>query len=172
MIHTIGHSTLTLDEFTSLLRAHGVTALVDVRRYPASRRQPWFEGAAFAAALAGLGIDYRHEVDLGGRRRARPESPNRAWTNAAFRGFADHMQTPEFAAALERLVAVAQTASTAILCAEAVPWRCHRSLIADALTVRGIAVDHILGAGPPRPHRLSPHARIDDAGKLTYPAPA
>jgi uncharacterized protein (DUF488 family) len=117
-----------------------------------------------------LDIGYRHEPDLGGRRRPRPDSDNDAWRNEAFRGYADYMQTEPFQAALERLVSEARLAQTAMLCAEAVPWRCHRWLIADTLTARGHAVGHILGAGAPRVHHLSPHARVDGAGRLSYPA--
>jgi uncharacterized protein (DUF488 family) len=169
MVLTIGHSTRTLDAFTALLRAHGMRAVVDVRRFPGSRRLPWFGGTALASALAEMGIAYHHEPDLGGRRRARPDSENGAWRNESFRGYADHMQSAAFADALERLVARAAEVPTAILCAEAVPWRCHRTLIADALVARGEVVRHILGTDPPRAHELSPHAHVE-ADRLTYPA--
>ena len=169
MVLTIGHSTRTLDAFTDLLRAHSVRAVVDVRRFPGSRRLPWFGGAALGRALAELGIAYHHEPDLGGRRRARPDSENGGWRNEAFRGYADHMQSQAFVDALERLTVRATELPTAILCAEAVPWRCHRTLIADALVARGEEVRHILGTGAPRAHEMSPHAQVE-AGRLTYPA--
>ena len=168
MVLTIGHSTRTLEAFVALLRVHGVRAVVDVRRFPGSRRVPWFGGTALAGALAELGIAHHHEPDLGGRRRARSDSDNGAWRNEAFRGYADHMQSAVFADGLERLLARAAELPTAILCAEAVPWRCHRTLIADALVARGEEVRHILGTDPPRRHELSPHAHVE-AGRLTYP---
>ena len=170
MILTVGHSTRPIEDFLELLRAHGVDELADVRTAPGSRRNPQFNKAALAAALAGAGVGYRHLGELGGLRRPRPDSANGGWRNAGFRGYADYMQTPEFAAALQALIDLAAGARIAVMCAEAVPWRCHRSLIADALAVRGIAVEHILGPERRPPHALTPWARVE-SGHLTYPAP-
>ena len=170
MIYTIGHSTRELGEFLGLLTAHAVTQVVDVRRYPASRRYPQFARDALATALGEIGVGYRHEPDLGGRRAARRDSVNTAWRSAGFRGYADYMETPEFEAALARLRDLARAGATAILCAEAVPWRCHRQLIADALVARGEAVGHILGASRVDPHHLSGHAQVLPGGRLRYPA--
>ncbi len=170
MIYTVGHSTRALDDCLSLLATHGVGQVVDVRRYPASRRHPQFAQAALAAALGEAGIAYRHEPELGGRRAARRDSPNTAWRSAGFRGYADYMETAAFQAALVRLIETARTGPTALLCAEAVPWRCHRQLIADALVARGQDVGHILGPGRVNAHRLSPHARVLPSGLLRYPA--
>jgi len=168
-IWTIGHSTRTLDEFTGLLAAHGVRSLVDVRTYPGSRRFPHFNQEALAAGLAEAGIAYTHLPELGGRRRPRPDSHNTAWRNDAFRGYADYMETPEFAAGLDRLLAIAAKHSTAIMCAEAVWWRCHRGLIADALKARGVTVLHIEGPGPAAEHPYTSAARVVD-GQLSYEA--
>jgi len=170
VIYTIGHSTRELAELVTLLTAHGVAQVIDVRRYPASRRHPQFARAALAAGLATSGIGYRHEPDLGGRRAPRPDSPHTAWRNAGFRGYADYMETAPFQTALAQLMASAQATPTAILCAEAVPWRCHRHLIADALVARGEAVGHILDRAAPQPHVLSPHAELAPAGAVSYPA--
>jgi len=170
VIYTIGHSTRELGEFLGLLAAHRITQVVDVRRYPASRRYPQFARDALATALEDTGIRYHHEADLGGRRAARRDSVNTAWRSAGFRGYADYMATPEFEAALARLRELARARPTAILCAEAVPWRCHRQLIADALVARGEDVSHILGATRADPHRLSAHAQVLPEGRLRYPA--
>ena len=170
MIYTIGHSTRDLGEFLSLLASHRVAQVMDVRRYPASRRHPHFASDALATALAAAGIGYHHEPDLGGRRVALRDSANTAWRSAAFRGYADYMETPEFQAALARLRRLARARPTAILCAEAVPWRCHRQLIADALVARGETVGHILGATRVDPHRLSSHAQVLPGGRVRYPA--
>jgi uncharacterized protein (DUF488 family) len=171
VIYTIGHSTRELGEFLALLRAHGIRRLVDVRRYPGSRRYPHFARDALAAALRADGVDYGHEPDLGGRRSGRRDSPHTAWRSPSFRAYADHMDTATFAAALARLVALGTDAPTAILCAEALPWRCHRQLIADALTARGVAVGHILDAGPAQRHALNPSAQVEDDGRLLYAGP-
>lgn len=168
-VHTIGHSTRTVAELIELLRAHGVEHLVDVRRFPGSRRQPQFGKEALRAALPAAGIGYSHEEDLGGRRGVQPDSPNGAWRNRGFRGYADYMGTAEFGAALERLIERARECSTAILCAEAVPWRCHRNLIADALVSREVEVRHILSADRSDVHRLNPAARVLENGVLVYP---
>ena len=170
MIYTIGHSTRELGEFLRLLAAHRVTQVVDVRRYPASRRHPQFARDALATALGEIGVGYRHEPDLGGRRSARRDSVNTAWRSAAFRGYADYMETPAFEDALARLRELARARPTAILCAEAVPWRCHRQLIADVLVARGEEVGHILGATRVEPHHLSTHAEVLPGGRLRYPA--
>jgi len=167
-IHTIGHSTRTLAEFVRMLEAHGVQALVDVRTVPKSRRHPHFTRDALSASLPALGISYTWLKELGGLRRPRPDSSNRAWRNASFRGYADYMQTPEFAAGVERLIALARDADVAIMCAEAVPWRCHRSLIGDALLVRGVSVLDIMSETAEVPHRLTPFAHVS-GDQVTYP---
>ena len=169
VIYTVGHSTRTFDEFVAMLRAHGVDRIVDVRRYPHSRRNPPFDGRALAKRLRARGIRYRHEQRLGGRRRPRRDSPNTGWRSPGFRGFADYMDTPEFREGLESLEAPAKRSTTALLCAEAVPWRCHRSLISDALAARGFDVRHILSASPARTHRRTPFARVR-RGRVTYPS--
>lgn len=160
-IYTIGHSTRPLEEFLALLREAGTTLLVDVRIAPGSRRHPQFAGPALARALAEHGIEYLHLRELGGHRRPRPDSPHRGWRVGGFRGYADHMQTPAFAAALDVVVARAANEAVTLMCAEAVPWRCHRRLIADALTVRGIEVVHLLGPSRREVHRLPPFARVE-----------
>lgn len=176
-IFTIGHSTRPIAEFIALLEAHGIGRVVDVRTVPRSAHNPQFEGDALAASLRRARIAYRHLPALGGLRHARRDSPNGAWRNASFRGFADYMQTPRFAAGLAELLALAakpkrkSAPCTAILCAEAVPWRCHRSLIADALLARGIAVRHIMTAKSAPPARLTPFARVVRR-RVTYPPPA
>jgi uncharacterized protein (DUF488 family) len=154
----------------ALLREAAVPLLVDVRRFPGSRRYPQFAREALSRSLQEAGIVYRHEPDLGGRRDPRPDSPNRAWRNAGFRGYADHMGTPDFALALGRLLEAPPR--TAVLCAEAVPWRCHRQLIADALVARGAEVRHILGPGRHQAHTLHAEAVVDAQGALTYPGGA
>lgn len=170
-LHTVGHSTRSADELLALLAQHGIGLLVDVRRYPGSRRHPQFSRDALAQSLAEAGIEYAHEPDLGGRRAARPDSPHTAWRVVAFRGYADHMETPEFAAALERLIRRAEEKPTVILCAEAVPWRCHRRLISDALVAKGIEVRHILGPGRADRHELDPNARVEPGGRMVYSGP-
>ena len=171
VIHTIGHSTRELAELLALLRAHGIRRLVDVRRYPGSRRHPHFARDTLAASLRAAGIDYRHEPDLGGRRTGRRDSPHTAWRSASFRAYADHMDTPAFGAALGRLADLGAEAPAAILCAEALPWRCHRQLIADALVARGMEVRHILGPGPALRHELHPSAHVQGDGRLLYADP-
>ncbi|HEX7089788.1 MAG TPA: DUF488 domain-containing protein [Longimicrobiales bacterium] len=169
-VYTIGHSTRAVEDLVALLQGQGITTLVDVRRFPGSRRHPQFGRDALAGALAAHGIDYTHSPGLGGRRPARPDSPNTAWRNRGFRGYADYMQTREFAEALAELKDLAARETVAILCAEAVPWRCHRRLIADALVVQGVRVLHILGPGRVEAHVLDPHARVRAGGILVYPA--
>lgn len=172
-VFTIGHSTRTIGELIALLQGSGVTRVVDVRRFPGSRRHPQFGSDALAASLAEARIGYRHEEALGGRRASDPAagpSPNTAWRVAAFRAYADYMATPPFRAALDRLTADAAAGRPAILCAEAVPWRCHRRLITDALLARGVPVLDIIGPGPAAPAELSPHALVQPDGGVTYPA--
>jgi len=166
-IFTIGHSTRSLEEFLALLAAYEVTFLVDIRTAPASRRHPHFARESLAAALHDGGIGYRHLKDLGGWRKPRPDSLHTGWRSESFRGYADYMETPAFAAALEQLLADAQSHTVAIMCAEAVPWRCHRQLVADAMVARGVEVVHILDREHTEVHRLTPFARITD-GRLIY----
>lgn len=166
-IYTVGHSTRSLDELAAVLRAAGVVELVDVRTAPGSRRHPQFARAALAIALPELGIGYRHERDLGGFRRARPDSSNLGWTHPAFRGFADYMQTAQFTAALDRLQDLARARPTCFMCAEAQWWRCHRRLISDALVARGWTVLH-LGLGRPTEHALTSFAVVDGV-EVSYP---
>lgn len=169
-IHTIGHSTRALEPFIALLRREGVRHVADVRTFPGSRRYPHFGRDALAAALAEAGIAYSHHPALGGRRRPRPDSRNGAWRNEGFRGYADHMATDEFRGALDALVALAAREPVAVMCAEAVPWRCHRSLLADALVARGVEVRHIMDARS-EPHRLTRFAVVRD-GCVEYPPEA
>lgn len=165
-IWTVGHSTRTSEELVDLLREHGVTRLADVRRYPGSRRLPHFSREALEQTLAQAGITYLHFEELGGRRQPAVDSPNGAWENPQFRAYADHMSTPVFQNGVARLLGNA--APTAIMCAEAVPWRCHRNLLADELVRRGIEVVHILGSGSTRSHTLSRMARIVE-DRVIYP---
>ena len=168
-IFTIGHSTRTFDEFLNLLKAHQVRALADVRLIPRSRRFPHFNDDAMESSLQAAGIQYVGMKSLGGRRRAQPDSTNLAWKNEAFRGYADFMQTEEFQRALEDLMSLAASKITCIMCAEAVPWRCHRQLIADALVARGWQVIDILSATSAKPHALTKFARVRDE-RVDYPA--
>jgi uncharacterized protein (DUF488 family) len=147
-----------------------VRTLVDIRTVPKSRHNPQFAQSALAESLAAAGVEYVHSAALGGLRRARRDSPNSGWRNESFRGYADYMMTPAFAAALESLIELSTARGpVAIMCAEAVPWRCHRSLVADALVVRGQQVEHIIGAGPTQFHQLNPLAKVE-GGQITYPA--
>jgi uncharacterized protein (DUF488 family) len=168
---TIGHSTRAIGEFLDLLEAHAVRLIADVRTIPRSRHNPQFERDALEAALSERGIEYLHIPGLGGLRHARRDSPNTGWENASFRGFADYMQTAGFDQALGELLARTKVRRTALMCAEAVPWRCHRSLIADALTARGVPVEHILSPTRRQPHTLTPFARVQ-RNSVSYPAPA
>jgi uncharacterized protein (DUF488 family) len=169
-IWTIGHSTRDLEAFAGLLAGPGIGLVADVRRFPGSRRYPHFNREALEAELGRLGIAYRHFGDLGGRRgKRRPDSPNTGWRVEAFNAFADYMDTPEFEAALTDLIECAGRSRTAIMCSEAVPWRCHRRLIADAMVVRGWTVLDIIGPGKVEPHALTEFARVRD-GRLSYPA--
>ncbi len=168
-IFTIGHSTGTIETFVEFLHARGVKRLIDVRTIPRSRHNPQFNRETLPDTLLPAGIAYTHLAALGGLRHTRPHSPNTGWRNASFRGFADYMQTPEFAAGLKTLIGIAGGERIAIMCAEAVPWRCHRSLIADALTVRGYPVEHILSAARTQPHSLTPLAKVRGM-RITYPS--
>lgn len=172
-IYTIGHSTRTIEEFLALLVEHEVRLLVDVRRFPGSRRHPQFGRDALAASLAEAGIAYRHEEALGGRRAGDPSagpSPNTAWRHAAFRAYADYTATSTFQTALRRLMHDGAERRTVIMCAEAVPWRCHRRLITDALLARGVPVLDVIGAGEARTAALSEHAVVREDGTVMYPA--
>jgi uncharacterized protein (DUF488 family) len=169
-IWTIGHSTLAIDHFISLLKENGVKLLVDVRAWPGSKRYPQFNKDALAESLNAHGIRYEHFPELGGKRKSKPDSRNSAWRNASFRGYADYMETEQFQKGIERLLhVVAEAGPTGIMCAEAVWWRCHRSLIADYLKVRELEVLHILGANKVEPHRYTSAARIVN-GQLSYAA--
>ncbi len=168
MVYTIGHSTRLLAEFIRILQDFGLTLLADVRTMPRSRHNPQFNKETLPKDLGPAGLGYVHLPGLGGLRKTRPDSPNRGWRSPAFRGFADYMQTLEFEAQLSGLLELARKEPTAVMCAEAVPWRCHRSLIADALTVREVRVEHILGLGKSQPHRLTPFAEVAGT-RLSYP---
>lgn len=165
---TVGHSTRTLDELVALLRAFEVSVLVDIRTIPKSRHNPQFNAEALRARLRSRRIRYVHLSELGGLRRARKDSPNTAWRNASFRGYADYMMTESFEAGLAKLHALAVDRTVALMCAEAVPWRCHRSLVADALTARGAHVEHIMSATHSTPHHITAFAVIKRA-RVTYP---
>lgn len=167
-LYTIGHSTRTMRQLVDLLRAHGVEQVVDVRTIPKSRHNPQFNRPALSRALHAVKIGYRHVKALGGLRHARPDSVNLGWRNASFRGYADYMQSGDFAEGLARLEQLAARRPTAIMCAEAVPWRCHRSLIADALTVARWRVLHIQSRRAARPHKRTAFLRVR-SGRLLYP---
>lgn len=170
-LYTVGHSTRSLDAFVRLLKHHGVRAVADVRRFPGSRKNPHFNADALAHSLPEAGLDYVPFPSLGGRRRTSADSVNTGWRNEGFRGYADYMQTPPFAEAVAQLEAMAGQTPTVVMCAEAVPWRCHRSLIADAMLVRGWQVLDIVGETEPAPHKLTPFARLDGV-RITYPPDA
>jgi uncharacterized protein (DUF488 family) len=166
---TIGHSTHSLDELTYMLKAHNVGRIVDVRSVPRSRHVPHFNRETLASKLRARGIRYVHLKSLGGRRHPDKNSVNTGWRNSSFRGYADYMATPQFRQGLERLLRLARTHRSAIMCAEAVPWRCHRSLIADALLVRRVNVEHILSATKRQEHSLTPFANVDGL-EIAYPS--
>ena len=169
-IWTIGHSTRSIDEFISLLKQNQIKLLADVRAFPGSKRYPQFNKDALTESLNARGIRYGHFPELGGKRKSKADSRNTAWRNTSFRGYADYMETEQFQKGLERLLDVAtESAPTAIMCAEAVWWRCHRSLIADYLKARGVEVMHILGAKKVESHPYTSAARIVD-GRLSYEA--
>lgn len=171
LVMTIGHSTHTLEEFIRLLQAHGATCVVDVRTVPRSRHNPQFNLDTLPGSLKEAGLGYIHMPGLGGLRHAKPDSPNLGWRNASFRGFADYMQTPEFAQSLEELIRLAIKDRIALMCAEALPWRCHRSLIADALLVRGILAEDIMSMTHRQVHTLTPFAKVQGT-VITYPLEA
>jgi uncharacterized protein (DUF488 family) len=170
VVLTIGHSTRALEDLVQLLEHHGVRLLVDVRSIPASRRMPHFAKAALERSLPEHSIDYLHMPALGGMRKPVPGSVNAGWRNDGFRGYADHMQSDAFWSAVVELETLARTRRTAVMCAEALPWRCHRSLLSDALTVQGVEVRHITGQAEPALHALTPFAVVE-AGRITYPPP-
>lgn len=167
LVCTIGHSTLPIDQFIALLRANDVCCLLDIRTLPKSRHNPQYHQDKLPGALEAAGIGYRHLPGLGGLRRPRPDSPNGGWRNTSFRGYADYMQTPQFAHDVDEVAALARGRRCCLMCAESVPWRCHRSLVADALLVRGVPVGHIIG-NKRKPHTLTPFARVDGLA-ITYP---
>ncbi len=167
-VFTIGHSTRPIVEFIALLKSHGVKRVIDVRTIPRSRHNPQFNRETLSLSLRAAGIGYTHLKKLGGLRRANPDSINRGWRNASFRGFADYMQTPEFVSGLERALKLATTKPCALMCAEAVPWRCHRSLIADALTVRQVPVEEIVSRTRMQRHKITPFALLRGT-RITYP---
>jgi uncharacterized protein (DUF488 family) len=169
-IWTIGHSTRGIDEFISLLEKNGIKLLADVRSWPGSKRHPQYNKEALAKSLSECGIRYEHFVELGGRRKPRRDSGNTAWRNASFRGYADHMETEDFRKGVERLLDLSRKVGpTAIMCAEALWWRCHRALLSDYLKACGVNVMHILGANHLEPHPFTSAARIVN-GKLSYAA--
>jgi 3-methyladenine DNA glycosylase/8-oxoguanine DNA glycosylase len=167
-IYTVGHSTRTFEELVAVLRAFDVSVLVDIRTIPRSRHNPQFNGDSLRTTLRPRSLRYVHLARLGGLRRGRKDSLNTAWRNASFRGFADYMLTQGFETGLEELRLLTAQGSVALMCAEALPWRCHRSLVADALTARGAHVEHIIGSSRPTPHHLTPFARVEGT-RVTYP---
>jgi len=167
-VFTVGHSTRPIKDFVALLRAHGVRRVIDVRTIPRSRHNPQFDRATLAKSLHSARIHYTHLGALGGLRHAQKGSLNTGWHNASFRGFADYMQTADFDQGLKRLIELAGEEHCVVMCAEAVPWRCHRSLIADVLTVRRIEVRHISSRTRAEAHHLTPFARVKDT-TITYP---
>jgi uncharacterized protein (DUF488 family) len=169
-IFTVGHSTHPIEEFAALLRAHGVTLLVDIRTIPRSRHNPQFGEDELRASLSGFGIAYRRLEALGGLRPTSADSLNTGWKNSSFRGYADYMQTDAFRAGIDELLDLADGNTVAIMCAEAVPWRCHRSLVGDALLVRGAAVEDIFSATSAKPHTLTRFAHVNGL-TITYPPP-
>lgn len=168
IILTVGHSNRAIEDFLELLAAHHVELIADVRKLPGSRMYPHFNSEELAPSLRAVSIEYLHVPGLGGRRKGVSDSPNDAWRNASFRAFADYMQTPQFVVELTQLLSLGQK-RIALMCSEAVPWRCHRSLIADALVVRGIAVEHIMTAKSRNRHELRDWARVQGE-QITYPA--
>lgn len=168
-VHTIGHSTHSIEEFIAILRQYNINELIDIRTIPKSRHNPQFNGPDLAHVLRNHHIGYRHQKNLGGLRHAHADSINTGWHNSSFRGFADYMQTPEFNEGLTTLIEIAQNKTVAIMCAEAVPWRCHRSLIGDALLVHGIQVEDIFSATSCKPHSMTSFAVVC-GNKITYPA--
>jgi uncharacterized protein (DUF488 family) len=168
IVFTIGHSNRSIADFIEILKAHGVQRIIDVRSIPRSRHNPQFNRASLARALRSARIAYIHLIKLGGLRHAKKNSKNLGWHNASFRGFADYMQTPDFQVGLDRAMKLARAKPSALMCAEAVPWRCHRSLVADALLVRGFPVEDIMTVSRQQPHHLTPFARVRGE-RVTYP---
>lgn len=168
-VFAIGHSNQPFESFLDALLAHGVRFVADIRTVPRSRTVPWTWSETLSGLLADHGLGYAHLPRLGGLRKPRPDSPNDAWRNKSFQGYADYMQTPEFEEGLEDLLTIARQAPVAMMCAEAVPWRCHRSLVADALLARGIPVTQIFSATNAKPHKMTPFARVE-GDRVTYPA--
>jgi hypothetical protein len=168
-IFTLGHSTLPIERFITVLKTYGIERLVDIRTMPRSRHNPQFNGTVLAKTLPAEHIDYVHIKALGGLRRAHKDSPNTGWRNGGFRGYADYMQTGEFQEALAVLIEMSRKKRTAIMCAEAVPWRCHRSLVADALSVHGVPVVEIFSETSYRMHKLTPFALVEGM-EITYPS--
>ena len=168
MVCTIGHSNRAIEDFVSLLWSNEIARVIDVRTVPRSRHNPQFNLDTLPATLEAVGIAYTHLPGLGGLRRPRPDSPNAAWRNLSFRGYADYMQSAEFCENVERVVDMAATERCALMCAEAVPWRCHRSLVGDALLVRGVSVEDIVGPGSRREHVLTRFAQVEGL-RITYP---
>ncbi len=169
LVLTIGHSTRSIEDFIDLLKTHGVKIIVDVRTVPRSRHNPQFNLETLPDTLKSASIGYKHMSGLGGLRHPRSDSPNLGWRNSSFRGFADYMQTEEFEKNLKKLIGLARRKRICLMCAESVPWRCHRSLIADALQVRGLSVKHIMSKREPQLHKLTSFARVDGT-QITYPA--
>jgi uncharacterized protein (DUF488 family) len=167
-IFTVGHSTLPIERFVALLRTYGIERLADIRTVPRSRHNPQFNDTTLASRLAAEHLEYIPMQALGGLRHPRKDSPNAGWRNASFRGYADYMQTEQFQAALDRLIQISREKRVAIMCAEAVPWRCHRSLVADALGVHAVPVIEILSESSHRAHKLTPFAHLDGT-RITYP---
>lgn len=170
-IYTIGHSTRPIEEFIDLLKSHSITQLIDIRTIPGSRHNPQYGQAELRDSLKNAGIKYKYLKSLGGLRPASKDSVNDAWHNKSFRNYADYMQTEEFSDGLQVLMKLSKNTETAIMCAEAVPWRCHRSLISDALIIRKIPVHEIIGKGDAFAHKLTPFAVVDGT-KIIYPKSA
>ncbi len=168
LIFTIGHSTHPIAEFVEMLKAHGVETVADIRTVPRSRHNPQFDQAALPGLLAEAGLNYVYIKELGGLRKTRKDSPNGGWRNLSFRGYADHMQTAEFVSGLKHLKELADMSRVAIMCAEAVPWRCHRSLVGDALLVRGIPVEDIMSKTSRKPHKITSFAKVSGT-EILYP---
>jgi uncharacterized protein (DUF488 family) len=167
-VYTIGHSTHSIDEFINILQQYNINELVDIRTIPKSRHNPQFNGPELAHVLRNHHIGYRHQKNLGGLRHAHADSVNTGWHNSSFRGFADYMQTAEFTEGLSTLIDIAHNKTVAIMCAEAVPWRCHRSLIGDALLVHNVNVENIFNATSSKPHSMTPFAKVHGT-QITYP---
>ncbi len=170
VVFTIGHSNRPIEEFIGLLKENQVGLLLDIRTVPRSRHNPQFNRDNLPESLAVYGIDYRHMAGLGGLRHPRQDSANAGWRNTSFRGYADYMQTPEFAANVDELARLSGTVRCVMMCAESVPWRCHRSMVADALVVRGIPVEHIMAQGKLKPHTLTSFAHVEGR-HISYPPP-